>query len=396
MKQGAALALFIALSWARAAHAQLPQIRGYYLNVPTWSDSTRFASGGLGDLNRLRLMTEPVLGPLTLQAAYEQLLGLTQRAGADPGAIFAGVVPGGGEWLPLQWTIEQADHIDWRHRFDRLNIRYAPGDVTEFVLGRQAISWATTLLLTPADPFVPFNPSDPFREYRAGVDALRVQLFPGPLSDLDFVVRPADFESVGETLTVVGRGRTVWRSWELSTWLGILHDEPALSVGAAGGIGSIALRGEAQLRTDENDDPVFRGTVGVDGLIDALGHDLYYVFEYQRDGFGASSSSDLLRVVRSDPFARGEMQVLGKDEIAGQGSYQITPLWTLNLLVLWNLNDSSALLAPGASYSLGSETTAQGGFFIGIGDDRPTLGAPVPSEYGLVPTFVYVSLTVFF
>lgn len=394
MNRTAILTSLSILIGASGASAQFPQIRGYYLNVPTWSDSNLIAVGGLGDLNRLRLMSEPDYGDFRLQVAYEQLLNLSQRAGGGTSGSFVGIVPSGGEWLDLQWTIEETDHVIWAHRFDRLNLAWAPSQLLDVTLGRQAISWATTLFLTPADPFVPFDPSDPFREYRAGVDALRVQFFPGPLSDIDLVVRAADY-STGETVTVLGRGRTVLKSWELSAWLGALHDEPALAVGAAGAVGPVAVRGEAALR-EEGDDAVFRGTVGIDGRLDLLSRDLYFVLEYQHDGFGAGRSTELLQVVQSAAFARGELQVLGRDEFVAQGSYQVHPLWGISFFLLTNLNDPSALLSPSLSYSVSNEVSASGGLFFGFGDDEPSPATPIPSEYGLVPAFVYLSVTVFF
>jgi hypothetical protein len=395
VNRAAAFALLIALAGARVSYAQLPSIKGYYLNVPVWSDSTPFAIGGFGDINRLRFMTRPALGPLSLEVAYEHLVTYNQReAAARSGGALGVIVPGGGEWLDLQWTIKESDHVVWGHRFDRLNLEWAPVEPLDLALGRQTISWATTLILTPADPFIPFDPSDPFREFRAGVDALRVQAFPGPLSDLDFVVRPSK-TPVGETLTLAGRGRTVWWNWEVSAWAGMLHDEPATAVGAAGSVGSLALRTEASLR-EEDDDLVFRGTVGLDRLFNAFDRDLFVVLEYQHDGFGASSAEDLSRVIGSDPFARGELQVLGRDEIAAQSSYQVHPLWSTGLLLLWNLNDGSALLAPSVSYSASNEVTLRGGLFLGLGDDTAGGQGELPSEYGIVPTFLYVSLTAFF
>lgn len=394
MSRGAVLALLAGLIGVASAAGQLPEIRGYYLNVPTWSDSNLAAAGGLGDLNRLRLMTEPRAGAFEVQIAYEQLLTWSQRPGPTASGLFVDVVPSGGEWLDLQWTIEETDHVTWAHRFDRLAVSWAPAGWVTIGAGRQAISWASTLSLTPADPFIPFDPSDPFREYRAGVDALRLQFFPGPLSDIDLVVRPASYSS-GQTLTALVRGRTVWRSWELSAWLGALHDEPAVALGAVGAIGPVAVRGEATLR-QEGDSVVFRGAVGLDGRFDVLGRDLYYGLEYQRDGFGASRSEDLLASAQSPAFARGELQVLGRDELVVQGSYQVHPLWTIHLFVLTNLEDPSTLASPAVSYSVGNEAAARGGVFFGLGDDTPRSTAPIPSEYGLVPLFVYASLSVFF
>jgi hypothetical protein len=263
----------------------------------------------------------------------------------------------------------------------------------EMAVGRQTASWATTLFLTPADPFLPFDPSDPFREYRAGVDALRFQYFPGPFSDVDVIVRPADF-TTGQTWSALARGRTVWHSWEVSGWLGMLYDEPAAAVGAAGSIGSVAVRGELTLQ-DGDEGMALRGTVGIDGRFSVWDRDLFYVVEYQRDGFGAGNSSALVRVVQSGPYARGQLQVLGRDELVAQGSFQVHPLWNLQFLVLANLDDPSALFSPAVSRSLSNEVTANGGVFIGFGDDAATLASPLPSEYGLVPSFVYLSLTVF-
>jgi len=386
---------FLALVFgSEGATTQLPEIRGYYLNVPTWSGSNQFAAGGLGDINRFRLMTEPSFGDFTFQVAYEHLLTLTQRAGADPSGIFVGVSSGGGEWLPLQWTIEETDHVAWRQKFDRLNVSWAPVDAIGMAAGRLTASWATTMFLTPADPFLPFDPSDPFREYRAGVDAFRFQYFPGPLSDIDLVVRPTDFPN-GETLSVLARGRTVWHSWEVSTWFGMLYDEPAAAIGAAGGIGAVAVRGEVTLQKSDGD-MALRGTVGIDGRFVVWGRDLFYVVEYQRDGFGAGTSAELLEVLQSDAFARGQLQVLGRDELVLQGAYQPHPLWGLTLLTITNLDDPSTLLSPGVSYSISNEMSASSGLFFGFGDDTPSIESPLASEYGLVPTFVYVSATVFF
>ncbi len=395
MSRGAALALLIALLGAARSHAQQPpEIRGYYLNVPLWSDSTPSAAGGFGDLQRLRLMTRPSLGPLDLEVAYEHLLSYSERAVSAPvGGVIAGLAPGGGEWLDLQWTIEESDHWLWRHRFDRLSLSYG-GEHFEATAGRQTISWATTLFLTPADPFAPFDPADPFREYRGGVDALRFQAFPGALSDIDVVLRMSD-TGIGETITALARGRTVWKGWELSAWAGALHEHAAAAVAAAGAVGDFAVRGELSVR-EEDDDLIVRRTVGVDRRVDAFDRDLYLVLEYQHDEFGAASADELAEVFPSEPFKRGELQVLGRDELAGQASYQIHPLLTGNLLALWNLNDLSALIMPGASYSASNEVTLRAGLFLGIGDGSQESTLDIPSEYGIVPTTVYVSLTAFF
>jgi hypothetical protein len=399
------LALATGLAGVSPSHAQVPTIRGYYLNVPLWSESTPLNVGGIGDLQRLRLTTSPSLGPFELEVAYEHLVSYSERAVSQPvGAILGGLTPGGGEYWDLQWTIKESDHWLWRHRFDRLNLNFAPTDEIDVTFGRQTISWATTLFLTPADPFVPFDPADPFREYRAGVDALRIQVYPGPFSDLDFVVRPMD-TAAGRTITLLTRGRSVWKTWEISAWVGVLHNEPAGALGLSGALGGTALRGEISLR-EEEEDLALRGTIGIDRRYSLFNRDLYLVLEYQHDEFGASDAGKLLSVVVSEPFVHGEMQVLGQDEVAGQAAYQVHPLFNASLLVLWNLNDGSVLIAPGAGYSISDEVTVQGGLFLGLGEgvsEAPATPVPpidprpeLPSEYGITPTTAWLSVTAFF
>lgn len=372
----------------------LPWLGGYYLTVPLWSDPGPLSGGGFGNSQRLRFMADPRFGPVAFDVAYEQFIAWSAKADGGLGTGVPGAIaPGGGEWLDLQWVIEDDENLRWTHRFDRLSVTAAAGDILDATIGRQTISWATTLFLTPTDPFVPFEPADPFREYRPGVDAGRVRVFPGPLSEAEIVVRPANYR-FDETLSVLGRYKGVIATWELSGYVGMLQDRFALSFGGAGGIGKAALRGEIQLR-EEPDQLALRGTAGIDTRFDALGRDLYLVFEYQHDDFGASGADELEDVLLSPAYQRGELQVLSADTTVWQGAWQLHPLFSTQLVVLWSLNDWSALFAPGASYSLSEDATAQGGVFVGVGDGNVTPGDLLPSEYGVVPTTVYASISLF-
>jgi hypothetical protein len=383
-----------ALLWlvASVAEAQEPRLfSGYYQNVPLWSGSNDLVLGGISDFNRFRITAEPSFGDFSLEIAYEQVLTLREN---ESRGILVGAVPSGGEWLELQWTLEDSEHVLWQHRFDRLNLGWTPSSRFRIDAGRQAVSWATTLFLTPSDPFSPFDPADPFREFRTGVDALRMRIYPGPLSEIDVVVRPTK-TSVGEEMTALGRGLTTVRGWELSGWGGVLYDEAAGAFGASGSLGPWALRAEGTLR-DQDEDLVFRGSVGVDRRFTVKGRDLYVVLEYQRDGFGAGGEEDYASVLDSEPFLRGELQVLGRDEVATQLSYQVHTLLSLAGLVLWNLGDGSALLSPSFSYSASDSASVTGGLFFGFGPGELPSPEVLPSEYGVVPATAYLSVSLFF
>ena len=389
-----ALALVVcctALSGA-PVHAQSRWLTGYLQTVPLFTGATALSDSNIAGFTRVRLATEPVLGSVSFEAAYEHALTGRQR---DASAGFGlGVVPSGGEWLDLEWTVAQEEHVLWRHRFDRLNVTWSPTRTMELSAGRQAVSWGTTLVLTPADPFLPFSPADPFRLFRGGVDAARVRIYPSPLSQIDLVVRPSQTD-VGEEVTALGRGLATWRNWELSAWGGSLYGDATGAFGAAGGLGAWAVRGEGMVR-QINGAVVFRGTIGLDRILQVRGRDLSLIVEYQRDNLVAADPSEYLEVVLSNPFRRGEFQVLGQDETVLQASYQFHPLWSLGGLWLWNLNDRSALLAPSLAYSAGDEVSISGGMFLGLGETAVTAERPLPSEFGLAGTTGYASLSWFF
>ncbi len=372
--------------------AQEIELRGYYLNVGTAAADGPFTTSGLSDLQRLRLMVAPAAGPLELDVAYEHTLLLLSTVGGVQPLAGLGETRSGGEWLKLQGEIEGSDQVSWRHRVDRLAARLELG-AAELTLGRQPLSWATTLILTPADPFIPFDPEDPFREFRAGVDAARARLFLGPFTDLDLVVRPAEYDDE-TTLTVIGRLHTVLGGWEVGGWGGAVHDEAAGAISFTRSVAGAVARGEAVIRRTEGE-TVLRLAIGVDRSFAVAGRDLYVVLEYQRDGFGAAGASELPGLLSSAPFRRGELIVLGRDAASLQASIRLHPLWTADALLLWNLGDPSALIAPGLTYSLSGEATLRGGLFFGAGDERTDSGLP-GSEFGAVPVIGYVSLTAFF
>ena len=386
------IAVVLIVAGAETARAQLPRVTGYVHTVPVFTGSTPSGDHNVADFSRFRLSTEPTLGPVAVGVAYEHALTL-RRFGAGAG-LNVGGVPGGGEWLALQWEPAERTHLAWRHRFDRLHVGWSPSEAVEITAGRQAVSWGTTLFLTPADPFLPFNPADPFREFRAGVDAARVRFSPSPLSSIDVVVRPTK-TLAGEEMTALARGLFTVANWEVSVWGGSLYGDPSGAVATAGAFGAWAVRGEASFRRI-NDELIVRGTVGTDRLFQVRGRDLFMIIEYQRDGLGAADPSEYLALLRSAPFMRGELQVLGRDEAVVSAAYQLHPLWGVSGLWLTNLNDQSALLSPSVSYSAGDEAAIAGGVYFAVGDDQSTLETPLPSEYGLSGMTAHLSFSWYF
>ena len=246
---------------ASGLRAQFTDVSAYYFHLGSGSGDSPLGDAGVADFQRLRLMWQPDVGPLALNVAYEHtlLLNSTDVVGAGMGIL---APEAGGNRLTLDWTVDDGDHFTWRHRFDRLGLTLPLGGSTELSVGRQVVSWASTLILTPADPFTPFDPADPFREYRAGVDAVRFRAYPGPFTEIDLVVRPVTTTD-GDQITALARGKTNWLGWDFGAWGGVVFDEPAGALSLVGALGPWAVRSEVAVRS-EADEVIVRGTVGVD------------------------------------------------------------------------------------------------------------------------------------
>lgn len=382
------------------ATAQHPPVSGYYLNLWTRVGSSALAGPSNGSaFQRLRLMWERGLGAAHVDLAYEHALTL-REPGTPWAQLFTAVAgaPSAGDWLMLDGEIDAGKGTLWRHRIDRLSLRIDVGPNADLVLGRQPISWATTLLLTPGDPFSPFDPTDPFREYRIGVDAARLRYYAGTFTQFELVARPARPAPSGEsTLTLLARTTTNQRGWDLGAWTGTVHDSFAAAAFLTGAVGLWAARGEIVLR-QVDDRTALRASFGFDRTFTPAGRELYVVAEYQHDRLGAASPDDLLTVAISHTFARGEMQTLGRDTGALQLSCQLHPLLSVSNLVLASLRDGSFLLGPGLGYSATESVGVRLGAFLGVGAGVVREGlAPRPgSEFGAIPGVVFLSTNFFF
>ncbi len=372
---------------------------GYYLNLWTRADDSVLGEGGGSGFQRLRLMWGPRRGAVGLELAYEHALAL-QEAGATGAQLLAGAAgtAARGDWLTLGGDLGTGEGVRWRHRVDRLNLRFDLGPNADLILGRQSISWATTLFLTPADPFAPFDPADPFREYRGGVDAARLRYYLGAFTQLEVVARPARFGTGGETtLTLAARATTNRAGWDLGAWAGAVHDSFGAALSASGAVGLWALRGEIVLRR-LNGEGVVRGAVGADRTVALGGRDLYLAIEYQHDGFGAASPDELLRVATGRAYLQGELQVPGRDVGAVQLSWPVHPLLSTSALAMGSLRDGSLLIGPGMSYSATENAAFRVGAFAGTGAEAVVGdgGVGAGSEFGSVPLFIYASVNFFF
>ncbi len=349
-QQFAVAAFTTVVSWLNPLCVQAADLTGHLQSaivLPLGGDNQRTVQW----FQEVRAAMRQDLGTAQVDAAYE----FTVRRGQPESGH-------GTDWLDLQDRLSRDGTVETRHRLDRLRLAWNPVPDVDIDIGRQAVSWATTVYLTPADPFAPFGTTDTVREYRRGIDALRMRAYPGELSEIDLVLRPSRLPKQKEG-SLLGRLLTTRGDWELSAWAGSLYGDAAGAVGSAGDIGDWAVRFEAVAR-DLDGRRVGRGAVGIDRTFRLSERDLHLALEYQHDALAASGPTAFAILLRSDPYRRGELQVLARDVILLRVAYQLHPLWDMTGLVLRDLNAGGTTFAPGFSHSLSEEAVLSGGIVI--------------------------------
>jgi hypothetical protein len=78
-----------------------------------------------------------------------------------------------------------AQHQD-NAEVDQLNLRWQ-GPQLSVVAGRQSVNLGQDFYFSPLDLFQPFNPQDSYRDFRAGVDALRATWSPGRFTQVEAI-----------------------------------------------------------------------------------------------------------------------------------------------------------------------------------------------------------------
>jgi hypothetical protein len=359
--------------------------------------------------NRLRLQASYSPKPsLRFEAAYD-LAPRFQSEGLTGGAFPAGGIdPFSYRAVDLDPTLyptEQgsAPHFSLGQNLDRasLTVRTRPADIT---IGRQAVAWGSARAVNPTDVLAPFTFETLDTEDRIGIDAVRVRVPLGTLSEIDAgYVFGKDFE-FGESAFYARTGLNFLRT-DLSVLvmgfrgnllLGVDLARPLGGAGAwleAAGVIAGALARENN-PTDEN---YFRASAGMDYNFTG---ELYGFLEYHFNGAGASRAAEYTSLYDKTAYTEGAVYLLGRHYLIPGVVYQFSPLCTVTFQSLINVTDPSVFLAPQVEYNISPNVYIGAGAFIGIGK-KPVLGdtassVDLRSEFGGYSNLYHASLRRYF
>src|SRR5262249_51877710 len=142
-----------------------------------------------------RVRVEPMVRAdeaVTIDVAVEQRFRVFSSAsGLDGANVLPSEASAPFRIRQLDWRLASSSNTEWRAEVDRAAVRVDSSRVT-LTLGRQAVGWGRGVLFGAVDLFAPFSPLEADREWRRGVDALRVDIKLGDRVSLDSVAAFGD------------------------------------------------------------------------------------------------------------------------------------------------------------------------------------------------------------
>lgn len=429
--QWAALVLAVLLLWPVSASALVGDREGAFgidgsltaLAMMMDKHHLGLLSGGsdsdMLSINQLRLIAAGrPSSRLTYEAHLVTSYTYTSAEGAQGSANFLTL---GGKtryravdtaWYWRDWESQQG--ILWA---DRLNakISLGPADLT---VGRQAVTFGKAYFWNPLDVFLPFDPRQFDREYKAGVDALRLDFYLGDFTGITLLAVGGrevgiDGEYVGDGggldaswygSALLARAYTTLAGWDLAVQGGKIYGGYQLGGGFTGEIGPLQARAEAAYFWAHGSRPLpapLNGDLIVDHLTLVLGtghrwdNTLSIEVEYLYNGAG---DPDNLEVAMAR-FAAGTTLHLGRHLLGATASYELTPLALTRLVVLYSLSDNSILLQPSVTVSVADNIEAIFGISIGLGAN-PTGDQPqdlrLHSEFGSYADYYFAQFKFYF
>ncbi len=314
------------------------------------------------------------------------------------------------EW----WTRDDARAVLW---LDRFNVRMSPGPV-DITLGRQAVTFGKAHFWNPLDVYLPFDPNQFDRDYKPGVDALRIDIPLGDFSgftllgvlgrELDafgnYVNSHRAFEASWYGSSVLGRFFMNTHGWDVALQGGKIYGGYQLGVGMVGEVKGVEVRTETTCFLAHDSpalDPPFRGYLFEDHVMAVIGlgrrfeSSLILEAEYLYNGAGESHDFNVAAV----RIERGAIQHLGRHLAGFLSSYEFTPLVIGQVTAIYSLSDASLVVQPSLVFSVSnnSELLAGAGLNFGSRPETNAMGlTDIRSEFGSYPHFLFAEFKVYF
>lgn len=250
------------------------------------------------------------------------------------------------------------------------------------------------------DLFAPFSPLEADREWRRGVDAVRIDVTLSDRSSLDIV---GAFGTAWDRSVLGARVRGFAGPFDIEVVGGRRAADWFGGVTSSAAVGDAELHGEmAAFRVPPdglNEDQarfVWKAVVGGSYRF-PIGSGVLAFAEYHYSGFGAAAPGQILALVSSADFSerylRGDTQILSRHALALTGLYEASPEFTYSGQCVLNPRDRSGIVAPSVTYTLSDHVSLLGSAYVPFG--RTPRGLLLQSEFGAASFSALLQLRVY-
>lgn len=276
---------------------------------------------------------------------------------------------------------------------DRLNLqlRLESGDLT---IGRQAISFGSARAINPTDVFLPFEIQTLNQEYRVGIDAIRYQRPMGNLGELDMGIilgRDAEQENSAVFLQTLNN----ISGTDIQGTIMRFSEQNLAGFGIQSALGNFGFWFEGA-HVWGNDEYTRIST----GLDYSISENVFGMIEYHFNGAGSRSANEYLGLFDDFAYQKGGVFLLGQNYLIPSVSWTASPLLSITLQSILNLDDSSAFLNLSGDYSISDNLYSSFGIYVFTGDHLKFTKVPpnilLGSEYGINPDLIFFSLRYYF
>lgn len=340
--------------------------------------------------------------------------GLIYTSADYAGSIFSFPTRTRYQALDATWVQLEEEHITTESKLDRFNMKFSFEKV-DLTVGRQAITFGKAYFWNPLDVFLPFEPQQVDRDYKPGVDALRIDIPFGNFSGFNLIGAwgPKVFPESDENRTwdsspygsaLLARVYTTMMDWDFALQGGKIYGGYQIGGGAVGELGKLEARLETAYFEAVDSDPMpspFQGDIFEDHLtlVAGIGHrfENSFVFELEYLNNGAGDPQNLEASLFR--FLLGSSLHMGKHLMGVLLKYDILPIFTSQLVWIYSISDQSSLVQPAFFLSLSDEAELFFGATISEGERPSETNGPPPglgSEFGTYPDHYFIALKIYF
>ena len=279
---------------------------------------------------------------------------------SDPSGLFPLQANAYNRHLDMDKVWQHGDHAASRLLVDRLNLQWRT-EAVDTTLGRQAIGFGRILIYSPLDVIAPFAPDAIDTEVRSGVDALQTIFNYGLDGQLGAIAVWGEESRYDSFLATWSDNRA---GLDMLMIGGRLRGHTMFGAGLAGSLGTLGLKAEFSIHEGRATDEI-GGDLHDSYTLAAIeswyrfDNGISLITQYLYNGPGVGAPKDYPEVLGSAPLQEGLTYLLGRHYLIAAPVYEFHPLARVQGMILYNLEDNSALIRPTLDLNLADNLSLQ-------------------------------------